>query len=205
MDITNKKIILILLLLPLIFFIGLSIYSMLNDHTTPAENLTGNQIVSSSLVPTLERNGVLTATIKGKYIFSDRGYLLDLRTQSSNALELGSVVSDDIKWILQNDEISLTISTFLDESPFSTNSDIEIVTISNSHLAKSLFRIPIQDNYYFYSDSYSREECGDKHCSNGLISIPNSEFIEILCERKTPEGLRLCDELVENLEIVRIY
>lgn len=81
MDITNKKIILILLLLPLIFFIGLSIYSMLNDHTTPAENLTGNQIVSSSLVPTLERNGVLTATIKGKYIFSNRAYLLDLRTQ----------------------------------------------------------------------------------------------------------------------------
>lgn len=205
MDITNKKIILLLLLLPLIFFIGLSTYSMLNDDPYPAENLTNNQIVASSLEPTLQKNGVLAATIKGKYIFSDRGYLLDLRTQSSNTSELHSLVSDDIKWILQNDEISLTISTFLDESPFSTNADIEVVPINNPRLAESLFRIPIQDNYYFYSDSYSQEECGDKHCSNGLISIPNSEFIEILCEKKTQQGPRLCDELVENLEIVRIY
>lgn len=178
---------------------------MLNDDPYPAENLTNNQIVASSLEPTLQKNGVLAATIKGKYIFSDRGYLLDLRTQSSNTSELHSLVSDDIKWILQNDEISLTISTFLDESPFSTNADIEVVPINNPRLAESLFRIPIQDNYYFYSDSYSQEECGDKHCSNGLISIPNSEFIEILCEKKTQQGPRLCDELVENLEIVRIY
>jgi len=146
MDITNKKIILLLLLLPLIFFIGSSTYSMLNDDPYPAENLTNNQIVASSLEPTLQKNGVLAATIKGKYIFSDRGYLLDLRTQSSNTSELHSLVSDDIKWILQNDEISLTISTFLDESPFSTNADIEVVPINNPRLAESLFRIPIQDN-----------------------------------------------------------
>lgn len=205
MDITNKRIILLLLLLPLIFFIGLSAYSMLNDHTSPAENLASNQIVSSSLVPTPEKNGVLTATITGKYIFSDNSYSLDLRTQSINTSELSSVVLDDTKWVLQNDEMSLIISTYIDESPFSTNADIEVVSVSNPQLAKSLFRIPLQDNHYFYSDSYTQQECGEKHCLNGLISIANSEMIEILCESKKQEGLKLCDELVGNIEIINIY
>lgn len=205
MDITIKKIILLLLLLPLIFIIGLSTYSILNDNNMPVEYPTNNQSVSPSLEPTSQTDGVLTATIKGKYIFSDSAYSLSLRTKSSNTTSLSSAVSDDIKWILENDDMSLTISTYIDESPFSTNADIEVVTISNPQLAESLFRIPIQDKYYFYSDSYSQNECGNKHCSNGLVSIPNSEFIEILCESKRQESVKICDELVGNLEIVSIY
>ena len=205
MDITTKKIILLLLLLPFIFFIGLSAYTMLNDDPKPTENLTNNQAVSSSTTPTSETDDALIATIKGKYIFSDSNYSLDLRTASTNTSELSSSVSDEIKWILRNDDMSLTISTFIGESPFSTNADIEVVPISNPQLGTSLFRIPIQDKGYFYTDSYNTEECGDLHCSNGLVSISNSESIEILCETMETQNLAVCDELVKNLEIIRIY
>lgn len=205
MDITTKKIIVLLLLLPLIVFIGLSAYSMLNDSTLPMEKATNNQVASPTLETTSESDKVFTATIKGNYIFSDTTYSLDLRTKSTNNSGLSSEISDEIKWVFQSDEMSLTISTFIDESPFSTNADIEIVTLNKSQLDKPLFRFPIQDNYYFYSDSYAQQECGDKHCSNGLVSIPNSEWIEILCEIKKPDGLKLCDELVENFEIINVY
>jgi len=204
MDITTKKIIVLLILLPIIFLIGLSAYSMLNDNTRSVEDSSNNQAITTSSGPTIEMDDVLTATIWGKYILTKSPYTLDLRTKFTKTSQLSSSTSDDIKWILRSDDMSLTISTFIDESPFSTNADIKVVPLDNPHLGKTLFRIPIQDKGYFYTDNYKTEECGDKHCSNGLITIPNSESIEIYCETMETQNLEICDELVKNLEIISI-
>lgn len=203
MDITTKKIIILLLLLPLILFIGLSAYSMLNEEELEIHDSALNQAkpTNTPAEPTEEVND-LSITMSGKYWFSNTEYSLTLKTSLVSKYPPSGQLLEGNIWLLENEDMKLYISPALDESPFSSNDDLSIQQIMNISMSKNIYRIPLMDNYYFYTDRYFNDSCGGRHCSNGYITSTDSEDFSVDCEVKTGNGLKICDELVQNLEII---
>lgn len=202
MDINTKKIITLLLLLPLIIFIGLSIYFKLNEESSPIVNdeLAQERPTNTPVKPTDLAD--LSITMSGKYWFSNREYSLTLKSTLVSKHPPSSQLLEGNIWLLEDDDMKLYISPALDESPFGSNDELSIQKIMNISMSKSIYRIPLMDNYYFYTDRYFNDSCGGRHCSNGYITNTDSEDFSIDCEIKTDSGLKVCDELVQNLEII---
>lgn len=203
MDITTKKIIILLLLLPLILFIGLSAYSMLNEERLEIHDSTLTQAkpTDTPVEPT-EKVNDLSISMSGKYWFSDTEYSLTLKTSLVNKYPPSSQLLEGNIWLLENEDMKLYISPALDESPFGSDDDLSVLEFMNIPMSKKIYRIPLMDSLYFYTDRYFNYSCGGRHCSNGYITSTDSEDFSVDCEIKTDSGLNVCDELVQNLEII---
>jgi len=203
MDITTKKIIALLLLLPLIIFIGLTVYFKLNEEGSPIINgEVTREKPTNTPVESTEKVNDLSISMSGKYWFSNTEYSLTLKSSLVSKYPPSGQLLEGNIWLLENEDMKLYISPALDESPFSSNDDLSILEFMNIPLSKKIYRIPLMDNYYFYTDRYFNDSCGGKHCSNGYITSTDSEDFSVDCEIKTGSGLKICDELVQNLEII---
>lgn len=203
MDITTKKIIALLLLLPLIIIIGLSVYFKLNVEESPIINgEVTREKPTNTPVESTEKVNDLSISMSGKYWFSNTEYSLTLKTSLVSKYPPSGQLLEGNIWLLENEDMKLYISPALDESPFSSNDDLSIQQIMNISMSKNIYRIPLMDNYYFYTDRYFNDSCGGRHCSNGYITSTDSEDFSVDCEVKTGNGLKICDELVQNLEII---
>lgn len=200
---TIKKTVSLILVLLLILILGTQTYKMIaNQKGLPIDDQSTSTTTSPSptnILPT--PIGELSAILYSKNTFNEAGYTIHLKTTGDT--QLITDIVDRSEWTIKNDSMVLSISTYIDGSPFSSDKNLEIEKLPDTNLHTPIYRIPLNDNQYFYSDDY-RDDCGNRHCSNGLVSLSNTESLSILCEASEVEDLEVCDELVKNLKVVEM-
>lgn len=108
------------------------------------------------------------------------------------------------QWKLSQDDTFIQISTNPgDSSPFGAEKEPDISLLSSQLTAKQIYRIKVDESFYFYTNRYYNDSCGQKYCSNGLLSTDRGEDLSIYCVlwESSPDKLSFCDQIVENLKV----
>jgi hypothetical protein len=69
---------------------------------------------------------------------------------------------------------------------------------------ETLYRIKVDNSFYFYTNRYFTDSCGQNYCSNGLVDMGGETNATIFCTTDAEDtvNLNFCDNLVGNLRKV---
>lgn len=193
-----KKILILSITLILLVFAGFSARNLLRNDAT-----ISSQSPISTVTPTVRKQQKINNTFIT--------YLSDQSSETEVTYETIGEYDDSLitheqspkQWKLHWESTQLEITMNSDESsPYGSDLQPESITLASQLSGETpLYRIKIDEDFYFYSDTYYNDSCGQKYCSNGIISREKNSDLSIYCRTKdtNSQGVEFCDQIVVNL------
>lgn len=193
-----RRIIMLCIASILLLFAGTTAWELIQN-----ESKDNNSEILPSITPTLVKSPLISNnfTITNVEGSTEKQYNLETLGEYNN-IPITSEKSPR-QWTLITEDTRLEITMNINESsPFGSDIEPEVQILNTTLSEKPLYRIKVQENFHFYTDSYYTNTCGQKYCSNGLLTIKDVIDFTIYCATETDKSLDLnyCDRLVENLK-----
>ncbi|HRO65680.1 MAG TPA: hypothetical protein PKU78_05650 [Candidatus Dojkabacteria bacterium] len=192
-----KRIIILTIATILLVYAGMNAQELIQKEKTISQEEVITITPSPSIeVPTLSHTFVLSENTNS--------------SQSNLTLEsIGNYKGEVIKseqtpsqWKLSQNDTFLQISTNpSDTSPFGADLEPDITLLNSRLTANQIYRVKVDESFYFYTNRYYNDSCGQRYCSNGLLSTDSGEDLSIYCVlgESSPDELSFCDNIVVNL------
>ncbi|HRP37842.1 MAG TPA: hypothetical protein PLS50_08615 [Candidatus Dojkabacteria bacterium] len=192
-----KRIIILTIATILLVYAGMNAQELIQKEKTSSQEYVITITPSPSIeVPTLSHTFVLSENTNS--------------SQSNLTLEsIGNYKGEVIKseqtpsqWKLSQNDTFLQISTNpSDTSPFGADLEPDITLLNSRLTANQIYRVKVDESFYFYTNRYYNDSCGQRYCSNGLLSTDSGEDLSIYCVlgESSPDELSFCDNIVVNL------
>ncbi|HRN86728.1 MAG TPA: hypothetical protein PK863_05385 [Candidatus Dojkabacteria bacterium] len=192
-----KRIIILTIATILLVYAGMNAQELIQKEKTSSQEYVITITPSPSIeVPTLSHTFVLSENTNS--------------SQSNLTLEsIGNYKGEVIKseqtpsqWKLSQNDTFLQISTNpSDTSPFGADLEPDITLLNSRLTANQIYRVKVDESFYFYTNRYYNDSCGQRYCSNGLLSTDGGVDMSIYCVlgESSPDELSFCDNIVVNL------
>lgn len=192
-----KRIIILTIATILLVYAGMNVRELIQKEKTTSQEEVITITPSPSIeVPTLSHTFVLSENTNS--------------SQSNLTLEsIGNYKGEVIKseqtpsqWKLSQNDTILQISTNpSDSSPFGADLEPDITLLNSQLTANQIYRVKVDESFYFYTNKYYNDSCGQRYCTNGLLSTDSGEDLSIYCVlgESSPDELSFCDNIVVNL------
>ena len=137
-------------------------------------------------------------------------YLNDKSSETEVTYETLGVYNDSLitneqtpkQWKLYWESTQLEITLNSEESsPFGSDVQPESNTLVSQLSENPIHRIKVDENFYFYTDKFFNDSCGQKFCSSGLVNTKGENDFSIFCTINNDGlgDLEFCDQIVINL------
>lgn len=192
-----KRIIILTIATILLVYAGMNARELIQKEKT----ISQEEVITITPSPSIE-----VPTLSHTFVLSEN----TSSSQTTLTLESIGKYNDEIiksektssQWKLSQNDAILQISTNpSDSSPFGADLEPDITLLNSQLTAKQIYRIKVDKSFYFYTNRYYNDSCGQKYCSNGLLSTDRGEDLSIYCVlgESSPDVLSFCDQVVENL------
>ncbi|MCA9379944.1 hypothetical protein KC675_02065 [Candidatus Dojkabacteria bacterium] len=195
-----KKIFVLTIATILLIFAGISARELIENEPNLIEPLA----IPSTVTPTTK-----TINLSNTFLL----YQTDQSINEEITLETigeynGETITTDksqTQWKLYSDKTQLEIKLNNNESvPYGSDIEPEAIMLNSQLSDEPLYRIKVDNSFYFYTNRYFTDSCGQKYCSNGLVDTGGETNSTIFCttDAGNTVNLNFCDNLVENLRKV---
>lgn len=193
-----KRIIILTIATILLVYAGMNARELIQKEKTTSQE----DIITSTPSPTIN-----ISTLSNTFVLSEDTN----SSQTTLTLESIGKYNDEIiksektssQWKLSQNDAILQISTNpSDSSPYGADIEPDVALLNSQLTAMQIYRVKVDENFYFYTNRYYNDSCGQKYCSNGLLSTDRGEDLSIYCVlwESSPDKLSFCDQIVENLK-----
>ncbi len=192
-----KRFIIIIFATILLVYAGMNAQELIQKEKTTSQE----DVVTITPSPTIK-----IPTISNTFVLSENTD----SSQTTLTLESIGKYNDEIiksektssQWKLSQNDTLLQISINpSDTSPFGADLEPDITLLNSRLTANQIYRVKVDENFYFYTNRYYNDSCGQRYCSNGLLSTDSGEDLSIYCVlgESSPDELSFCDNIVVNL------
>lgn len=159
-----------------------------------------------------EMNLLVSPTIVQSTSFSEKFEIMDNTSLTMSEIKLTTNLEDsinikatkvsnniwEITWV--NGSIQFIVNS-LESNPFGVDIQPRVTKIDNAFFPSQVYKIDVNSSESFYTSSYYFDSCGNKFCSNGLLSYSDSINLQIMCKSRQINAGQVCDNIIKNLEI----
>jgi hypothetical protein len=195
-----KKILVLTIATILLIFAGISARELIQNEPNLREPLA----IPSTVTPTTK-----TINLSNTFLL----YQTDQSINEEMTLETigeynGETITTDMsqtQWKLYSDKTQLEIKLNNNESvPYGSEIETEVIMLKSQLTEETLYRIKVDNSFYFYTNRYFTDSCGQNYCSNGLVDMGGETNATIFCTTDAEDtvNLNFCDNLVGNLRKV---